>query len=527
MIRVASSKHTTSVAAGSKAASLASYVFVGRIVTFLMTGIALILVTRLLGSSQYGVYTIAVAFAGIFGSIGSSGIGTAMNKFISEYRARKQPDEVSRVVSNSLLMLIVSGVILTALCYVLSSMIANYVYPTSMYGGSMGQTIQLISFYITTSILYGALYDALLGFGNGKHVAIAAFVQSFFQSVVSIALAFQMHTAAAPIEGLVVGSLLGFFAGVYMIFKYNNIKLVMPSFKYMKKLWSFSVPVGSTVILGNLMGSIALIYLGYFVAPSVIGNVGIVGRVSALISVIFDSISFALLPTFSAALVSKGVKDKVGRLYGYAVYLAILMVGPILFYMGIFAQQFTVFLFGSSYLLAPTFISILCLGLLIGIAGSYANTLLIGASKTGFVLKNNIIASFVYLVLTLIFAPKFGALAYILAASLIYPIVMDYLFISKLMKMFKIDLRIGKLSRLVVADVVVSCAVFLLTGSLSGILLLICAGIGFIILYPLVSVLVGGADKADISTIKTLTKGIPAVGLVMRLVVDYAGVALR
>lgn len=524
---MASKKHTASMAAGSRAASLASYVFMGRIATFLMAGIALILVTRLLGSSQYGVYTIAVAFSGIFSSIGSSGIGTAMNKFISEYRARKQPDEVDRVVSNSLLMLIVSGAILTALCYVLSGMIANYVYPPSTYGGSMGQIIQLISFYITTSILYGALYDALLGFGNGKHVAIAAFVQSFFQSVISIALAFQMHTAAAPIIGLVVGSSLGFVAGIYMIFKYNKIKLVMPSVGYLKKLWSFSVPVGSTVIIGNLMGSIALIYLGYFVAPSVIGNVGIVGRVGSLISVIFDSISFALLPTFSAALVSKGVKDKVGRLYGYAVYLAILMVGPILFYMGIFAQQFTVFLFGSSYLLAPTFISILCLGLLVGIAGSYANTLLIGASKTGFVLKNNMIASFVYLALVLIFAPKFGALAYILATLLVYPIVMDYLFISKIMKMFKIDFRISKLSRLIIADVLVSGAVFLLTGSLSGILLLICAGIGFLVLYPPISVLLGGADKADISTIKALTKEIPAVGGIIRLAVDYAGAALR
>ena len=41
------------MAAGSKAANTASYVLIGRILTFVMTDIALVIVARLLGPSQY------------------------------------------------------------------------------------------------------------------------------------------------------------------------------------------------------------------------------------------------------------------------------------------------------------------------------------------------------------------------------------------------------------------------------------------------------------------------------------------
>jgi len=70
---------------------------IGRILTFVMTGIALVIVARLLGPSQYGVYTLAVAFASIFGSIGYFGIGTAVNKFVSESKQRKGPVEIDNV----------------------------------------------------------------------------------------------------------------------------------------------------------------------------------------------------------------------------------------------------------------------------------------------------------------------------------------------------------------------------------------------------------------------------------------------
>ncbi len=153
---------SSSLDVGSRTANIASYVLLGRLLTFAMTGIALIVVTRLLGPTQYGIYTLAVAFAGIFGSIGYFGVGSTLNKFISEYKQLKKNDEISLVVSNSLFLVVSIGIVLTGLSFIFSSQISQYVFHTT----SLSYIIQVISFWIITAMLFGAFYDALLGFVN-------------------------------------------------------------------------------------------------------------------------------------------------------------------------------------------------------------------------------------------------------------------------------------------------------------------------------------------------------------------------
>ena len=171
--------------AGTKATSVASYVLMGKVLTYAMTGIAVIVVAGQLGPAQYGIYTLAIAFGGIFGSIGYFGIGTALNKFVSEYKQKNRKEEIGAVISSSLLILVATGLILGSLCLVFSDLISQYVFHT----GSLSYVIRLVALYIVTAMLFGAFYDTLLGFGSGKHVAVVACVEAVVQATVSIVLA--------------------------------------------------------------------------------------------------------------------------------------------------------------------------------------------------------------------------------------------------------------------------------------------------------------------------------------------------
>ena len=242
------------IAAGSKVVNTASYVLVGKIFTFLMIGIALVLVTRLIGPTQYGVYTLAVAFAGIFGSIGYFGIGTALNKFISEYKQKKNNAEISVLFSNGIFLVLISGITLTAICFELSSFISGYVFHTT----SMTYVIKVVSFWIIAAMLFGSVYDSMLGLGSGRDIAVVAGIQAFFQAGISIVLAFMRYGALAPIYGLVLGSFIGFFAGLFIIFRRNGLVLCMPTIKNMRKLLGFSIPVATANIFGSAVGSFGL-----------------------------------------------------------------------------------------------------------------------------------------------------------------------------------------------------------------------------------------------------------------------------
>ncbi len=512
-----------SIGIGLKTVNVASYILFGRILTFAMIGIALILVTRILGPTQYGIYTLAVAFAGIFGSIGYFGVGTALNKFIAEYKEKKDKDEISTIFSNALFLVIITGVILTAISFFLSNFISGYIFHTS----SMSYVIKAVSFWIITAMLFGTVYDSLLGFGNGRNVAIAASVQAFFQAGISIAFALMGFGALAPIFGLVFGYFIGFAIGITLMFRYNKLHLTMPSLMHIKRLVGFSLPLATANIFGGLIGSFGLVLLGYFTVPAVLGNIGIASRTSSLLSIVFDSISFAILPTFSAVTSNLKLKKQIGRLYGYTVYLAILFVSPLLFYIAIFSLPFSYTLFGGSYSSAPLYMSVLSIGLLIGIAGSYANTVLISSGHVKLSLKYNSIAYIIMLILFLILIPIFGGLAYVLISFLIAPILLDIIIIRGILRLMKVNFRSRKLFRIMIANITVSIILFPLYFAFNGIILLALAAMGFCILYPIFVVIAGGVDVGDINTIKDISNGVPIAGRIVQIFIDYAKMAIR
>ncbi|MGC8537889.1 MAG: oligosaccharide flippase family protein [Candidatus Micrarchaeia archaeon] len=61
-----------------------------KVFSFLFVGVAFILITRILGPTGYGVYVLATAIAGVFGSVGNFGIATALNRFIAKYKNNRR-----------------------------------------------------------------------------------------------------------------------------------------------------------------------------------------------------------------------------------------------------------------------------------------------------------------------------------------------------------------------------------------------------------------------------------------------------
>lgn len=509
---------------GSRAVHVASYVLFGKIFNFIVLGIALILVTRLLGPGQYGYYTLATAFASIFSVIGYFGVGSALQKFMAQYQQEKKKDEMDLLISNALVLVVISGLVMGAIFIMFDQAIASYVYPHSQ---GMGYLIEAITAWIIIVMFFGTFYDALVGLGNGKAVAIVVSVQALFQAAISIGLSYEWHSAIAPIYGLIFGYLLGFFAGLWIVFKQDQFSFRMPSYKYIKRILGFSAPLALSSAIGGFVGNLGLIYLGYFVLTSVIGNMGVAARTNSLLSVIFDSISVSILPAFSAALANRGTANKMGKIYSYTVYLAILLVSPLLFYIAALATPFSYSIFGSGYAYAPLYISIAAIGLLIGIAGSYASTLLISSGKVKPVLTSNVIVYLIALVLFIMLLPTFKGMGYALITFILLPFMLDVAFIRNLSRLYRLDFRIRKMIGILISNAILFIALILLGTVIGGIGLLAVGAALVLAAYPLLAVFTGGADIGDINTLKELSHSIPSLGIVLRMLADYASIAIR
>ena len=193
---------------GGKTARIATSVLAAKSFTFLATGIAFIIVARILGPGTYGVYTLAIAIAGFFGSFGDFGFSLSAVKFIAEYIEKKNTEMVKSTITNAYAAAALIGIIFTVIAFVASGPAALLIFHNAAYT----PILEVASFTIIVGVLWNVSYSMLVGLGKGKYITFAVVLQSLAQALLSIGFAFAGFGAAAPILGVVIGFFIGFLA---------------------------------------------------------------------------------------------------------------------------------------------------------------------------------------------------------------------------------------------------------------------------------------------------------------------------
>lgn len=505
---------------GRSTANMASYIFVGKLISFILGLAALVVVARILGPTSYGIYIIAVAAAGIAGSVSNLGIGTALNKFISEYRVRRDRRRIEQILADGIAILVIAGTILTVATFAVSGLVARY----SLHNTGYTYVIEVASLSVIASLLFGAMYAGIVGFGDGTHVAYVSIIGSVMQYSISIPLVIIGLGPVAPVIGLVAGQMIGFLACIYILYVKRHIRPVMPSIRRMRKLMRFSNPLALSNVYYAIINNISVVVLGIFVASSIAGNFGIASKTSFLADLIVGSISIAILPGFSSVMTKGRTRSKAGAFYNKALYISMIIISPFMFFLIFLSKQVSYTAFGSSYYLAPLYIAITAIGILMGIAGSYAGTLLISDNRTREVLKYRERMFLIQLVAMLLLVYYFHGLGLVILVFILEPLLLDIFYLNRISKLYKIRLEIGKISRVIIANII-SFAIIYPIAILSGgnyIYAVIASIPAVIVVYPIVITLVGGMNRDDISLIRSSTGTMPVVGKMMSLILDYS-----
>ena len=513
-------KDDVSHSVGAKTAGLASYILIAKIVSMVIAGIALIVVARILGPQVYGVYTIAIAVAGMFSMASDFGVGTAFSKFIAEYKSAKRMDRIDTLVSNGLFASLVLGIVLTVAAFALSGILSSIVLHSTAYA----YVLQLASFMVVTLMIAVALNSALVGFGEGRHIVLMMAAQVVVQAVASIALAMSGFGAVAPILGLILGCTTQIVYSLYVIFAVNRVRLVMPTLGAIKDIFKFSMPIAATNALGVMVSSLSFIVLGAFATTVIVGNVGIASKVGTFISAFAESIGASLLPAFAVTLATKRSRGGLSRLYNYAVHVSLMIAVPVVLSVALLSRQFIFTIFSGEYSLAPLYVAIVSLGVIINIVSLYTSTLLIGGNKVRELLKNYLALTAVQLISMFVLVPNFKGVGMVVLMFIVTPVASVLLFARELGIALKVKLDLDKPLRIMLAGVI-SLMVFvpvMIAFDAQYIALLVGIAIEQLIVYPPVLAMVGGVARDDLDVLKRITGHIPILGMVIALLADYS-----
>lgn len=520
-----SSGEQKAVEIGAHTARMTSFIISGKIISFVLAAIALIVIARLLGPTGYGVYVIAVAVAGIAGSVGNFGIGTALNKFISEYKAKKQERNVNTVLSNGISILLIVGTVFTVITFLLSGVVAQYV----LHNPAYTYVIEIASLDIIAAMMFGALYSALIGMGKGTEVTLVLITEISIQSGLSILLTVVGMGPVGPVIGLLLGQLTGAILAVSLIYKKDLVRLVRPSIAGMRRIMRFSNPIALTNVFNTIVKDIAVLLLGILVASSIVGNFGIAVRTSFLSDIIIGSLGLSLLPGFSVIFSDKRTKKTLGRFYNKAVYVSLVVVAPFMFFLMFFSTPISFVAFSSSYSLAPLYIAVTAFGLLLGISGNYASILLAGTGRTMDILKYSAITFGIQIASMFFLVHYLNGLGLIILVFILGPALQDLFYMRRVSHLYKAIVDLRKIARVVLSNILTFAIIYPLTFLFRSnyIYLIISAVAAAILLYPLILTLIGGMDLSENRFINGAVKNAPVMGRVLSWLLAYSRIVSR
>ena len=508
---------------GHLAARSVYSIFIAGAVALIFTILASIFVPRLLSPHDYGLYTLAIGFFTLLTAMNHFGIGTYLNKHLAEMKYKEEYHEMLPSIMNGYAIVSLIAIALSCAGILLSGFAAVYLFHST--------GINSISFAIAAAaalfyMLYGTSYAALVGLGVSRKAAISSIATNVVAFVFSISLILMGFGVNGALFGFLLGYLAGFSASFLMLYfevsKYVKVRIIKPEKKYIKKIFSFALPIAlNNILTTNSMNGAAVLLLGIYATTYVIGNFGISLNVLSIMTILAGVITTVMLPSLSASLISKRTKEERTRLYDKALIYALLIVVPVVVTMSVFSQLIVYMLISSKYSLAPEYITLIGIGFIISLFALFTSSFFVALGKPLIVLKFSAVSTIMELLSLLVLVPRFAAIGAIISIFFIGNLIDVLLFLSSIRKDFGIAPDLRSMGNILVCSAIIGMMMYASVLSQNVFVEIAVAIFSLVLFYPALLVLFKILDRERFAELRHITRNIPILEHVTNYIIIY------
>jgi O-antigen/teichoic acid export membrane protein len=505
---------------GVHSAGLATFVFFGKFLSLLFGAAMLIILARVLGPSQYGVYVVALATAGFISAFGSINIGAYFNKKLPQLIAEKRIAFAGSLIGDSLIFTIAVSCVLTAAGILLSGSVSGLLF------GSQAHyfEIALASASIFWIIAYPMLNTTLIGVGTGKELALSTMSSLVLQSTISIVLVLFGFGADGAIFGYLSGFALAAVLTGYYINRHVPISISFNGMRRrLREMLSFSMPLTLSGILGTLTSNFAVMFLGMLlISSAVIGQYGVAQKIGNVIDLASGAISVVLVPMFATAIYRSQSLVKIGKLYHASLYYGLLFTAPMVVYASVLSRDIILTVFTQSYTLAVLYMPLISVGILIGLVGGYASSILISYGMVRRILRFSLYTTAVQFASILILGWLFRVIGVIFGYFFIGSTVSSFLYMHELHRT-GLRVRTGPILRMLLSNTVLGIALIPLIFLQIRPLYVLFLGLAeAFIVYPAALAKTHAISSDDLGVLRKVGSEMPLVGNALLLIIRYA-----
>ncbi|MDE1832899.1 MAG: oligosaccharide flippase family protein [Candidatus Micrarchaeota archaeon] len=494
---------------------------IGDVLTSLLTLLMLIALARLLQPSDFGIYTIVIAFSTLLGISSNFGVGTAFRKMLPEI---KSSDKIRKLLGSGYMISLGAGLALSIAGILLSGYLAGSVYHNS----GLTLALQLGASAEFFYVLYNLSLAALISIGLVKEAAISNTIYSAASLVLSVGLVLLGYGILGAVLGYLLGMLSGGIVGIlYIVFK-GGYWPAKPTKEDSKKLASFSAPVVVSHVAMNGATNFGVLFLGIFVAAAVVGNYGAAFKLARFVDLTITDIALILLPAFSRALMKQNTAKKIGAIYNNSLYYTALILFPVLAYAISVSTPLTHLLFSASYTTTPLYFSIMIAGMAAGLIGTYAGTLILGFGNSKKFMLYQVTAVIIQLALLIVLTPMLKGIGVLLALFVITPILLDVIYIKALQSQFKLQHKYRSIIMVSLSSIALLAVLYGISFALhqSRIALVVNLAVA-LLLYPALIALFGGATKKNLDFISKTGERLSILAPLADAFVRYSSIFIK
>jgi O-antigen/teichoic acid export membrane protein len=409
-----------------------SIVFVGSLFSYgsqLVTGI---LLARLLGATQLGVYKVALIVGEIAAGFAVLGLDYAMLRYVSLYASRRDPAGLWGTLQVGAGITTLSSLLIGAGLYALATPLALDLF----HDPQLVPLLCLASLIVPFSTLSVILGAATMGFNKMQYnVAARQIAQPLTRLLLLVPLAFLGLTAGKAMIPYIAGLIVACALLLYSLNRLFTLRRPLQTARRdTRGLMRFSLPAYFSTLINTFGPGLQTVLLGSFNSMATVGIFAVATQVSTASTLFNQSIGTASSPIVSE-LHGQGDTKQMTRFYQTTAKWMFTVNLP-MFLIVLLLSEPILAIFGQEFVAGSAALTILAVANLVIAAAGVSDGVLSMTGNTPAKLVNSVVQVVLSIGLCLLLIPRWGAFG-AAAAVLISSTIIHLLLVVEVFVLFR------------------------------------------------------------------------------------------
>ncbi|MCL2134570.1 MAG: oligosaccharide flippase family protein [Candidatus Bathyarchaeota archaeon] len=276
------------------------FLLIGVVGSNVILALGTLILAGLLSDSELGLYSIVLIPSNIIAYFRDLGVNSAITQKIASLRAENKTDEIHDIVLSGIVFELVSGALLALACFAIAQPIAMI-----LNRPDASPLIALMSISIFASAVVSAGSAIFVGFEKMKLNSFTQILQALIKTLLGPLMVFLGFSVLGAVLGAVVSVVVGGIISIGLVYfalfrplrkskvgACNIKRTLTPMLKY-------GVPLTLSNIVVGVLPQIFAFFMALYVSNSMMGNYTAAMYFAILVTFISFPISTALFPAFS------------------------------------------------------------------------------------------------------------------------------------------------------------------------------------------------------------------------------------